>query len=70
MLGSSDWVNVRRCVIAIAHDDNEDDLRHMQVVAGNRVRQAEGRLFRIEGCLLPRSRGEDTTGATRTAGTR
>jgi hypothetical protein len=60
VLGSSDWVNVPRCVIVIAHDDNEDDLRHMQVVAGNRVRHAEGRLFRIEGELLPEFEEEVT----------
>jgi hypothetical protein len=53
VLGSSDWVNVPRAVIAIAQDDSESDLRHMQVVAGNRVRQAQGRTFRLEGHLLP-----------------
>jgi hypothetical protein len=45
-------VNVPRAVIAVVHDDAQDDLRHMQVVAGNRVRQAEGRVLRIEGRVL------------------
>jgi hypothetical protein len=53
VLGASDWVNVPRVVLAIAHDDEDEDVRHVLVVAGNRVRGGGGRMFRIEEKLLP-----------------
>ena len=49
ILGSSDWGNVPRAVLALVHDDNDDGLRHIQVVAGNRVPSSAGRSFRIIG---------------------
>ena len=49
VLGSVDWVNVPRAVIAIVYDKN-DDVRYAQVVAGNRVPgDSESRGFRIVG---------------------
>jgi hypothetical protein len=54
VLGSVEWVNVPRVVLVVAPDDEEDDLHHIQVVAGNRVKPGEaGRSFRINGVLLP-----------------
>jgi hypothetical protein len=49
ILGSSDWGNVPRAVLALVHDDNDDSVRHIQVVAGNRVKSSAGRSFRIIG---------------------
>ena len=49
ILGSSDWVNVPRAVLALVHDDEDDNLRHIQVIAGNRVKGSAGRSFRIVG---------------------
>jgi hypothetical protein len=49
VLGSSEWVNVPRVVISIVHDREDDDVRHMHVVAGNRAKHGTGRKFRIEG---------------------
>lgn len=49
IIGSSDWGNVPRAVLALVHDDNDDSLRHIQVVAGNRVKGSAGRSFRIVG---------------------
>ena len=54
VLGGVDWVNVPRAVLAIARDDEDDDVRHVQVIAGNRVPAGEaGRSFRIVGVQLP-----------------
>ena len=47
ILGSSDWGNVPRAVLALVRDEDDDGLRHIQVVAGNRVRGSAGRAFRI-----------------------
>jgi hypothetical protein len=47
IIGSSDWGNVPRAVLALVKDDNDDGLRHIQVVAGNRVKSSAGRSFRI-----------------------
>ena len=63
VLGSSDWVNVPRVVLALVHDDDQDDLRHLSVVTGNRVRANVGRLYRIEGAPSPVDGGEDVTRA-------
>jgi hypothetical protein len=47
VLGSIDWVNVPRAVIAVVCD-KDDDIRYVQVVAGNRVpSDSESRGFRI-----------------------
>jgi len=49
VLGSIDWVNVPRAVIAIVRD-KFDDIRYVQVVAGNRAPMgSESRGFRIVG---------------------
>jgi Bifunctional DNA primase/polymerase, N-terminal/AAA domain/Primase C terminal 1 (PriCT-1) len=54
VLGGVDWVNVPRAVLAIAVDDDDEDIRHVQVIAGNRAKRGEsGRSFRIEGIPLP-----------------
>lgn len=54
VLGSVDWVNVPRAVLAIAVDEDDEELRHVQVIAGNRVPPGEaGRSFRIVGVRLP-----------------
>lgn len=63
VLGSSDWVNVPRVVLALIHDDDHDDQRHLTVVTGNRVRANVGRLYRIEGVPSPVAGGEDVTRA-------
>jgi VirE N-terminal domain/AAA domain len=50
VLGSSDWVNIPRAVLAMAMDDEDEDVRHVQVVAGNRLpRGSASRSFRIVG---------------------
>jgi hypothetical protein len=49
VLGSVDWINVPRAVIAIVRDKG-DDIRYVQVVAGNRAPDdSESRGFRIVG---------------------
>ena len=60
VLGSSDWVNIPRVVLALVHDDQNEDLRHLSVVTGNRVKGGIGRLYRIEG-VQPATGGEDVT---------
>jgi hypothetical protein len=62
VLGSSDWVNVPRVVLALVHDDQEEDLRHLTVATGNRVKGGTGRLYRIEG-VQPATGGEEVTRA-------
>jgi hypothetical protein len=53
ILGSSAWVQTPRVVIAVAGDDEDNTIRHMQVVGGNRARtHGEARAFRIEGVRL------------------
>lgn len=50
ILGSSDWVNIPRAVLALVHDDVDRASRHLFVVTGNRVRDdTPGLMFRIEG---------------------
>src|SRR5205823_2674868 len=50
---SVEWVNVPRAVIAIAKDDEDTSIRHVQVVAGNRVPEGEaGESFRVEAVHL------------------
>jgi AAA domain len=62
VLGSSDWVNIPRVVLALVHDDQEEDLRHLTVVTGNRTKSGAGRLYRIEG-VIPAHGGEEVTRA-------
>jgi hypothetical protein len=48
VLGSTAWVDVPRCVILMARDDEDDLLFHYQVVAGNRGPKSSGRALRLE----------------------
>jgi hypothetical protein len=48
VLGSTAWVDVPRCVIVMAADDEDELLFHAQVVAGNRGPRSNGRAFRLE----------------------
>jgi AAA domain len=48
VLGSTAWVDTPRVVNVIAPDDEDADVRHIQVVGGNRSRVGVGRMFRIE----------------------
>jgi hypothetical protein len=48
VLGSTAWVDVPRCVILMAADDEDDRVYHAQVVAGNRGPRNAGRAFRLE----------------------
>jgi hypothetical protein len=48
ILGSTAWVDTPRAVVMIAVDDEQDDVRHVQVVAGNRSRNGRARAFRID----------------------
>jgi hypothetical protein len=48
VLGSVAWVDVPRCVILMATDDEDDRLFHAQVVAGNRGPRGAGRAYRLE----------------------
>lgn len=53
ILGSSAWVQVPRAVLAVAKDDDDSEISHVQCVAGNRLPPGTpGRMFRIEGVLL------------------
>jgi predicted transcriptional regulator len=54
VLGSTAFVDVPRCVILMARDDEDDFLFHAQVVAGNRgPRSSAGRAFRLELADVP-----------------
>jgi hypothetical protein len=48
ILGSTAWVDTPRAVVMIAVDDEDDEVRHIQVVAGNRSRNGAAQAFRIE----------------------
>ncbi len=48
VLGSTAWVDVPRCVILMAADDEDELLFHYQVVAGNRGPKSSGRALRLE----------------------
>jgi len=52
ILGSTAWVDVPRAVVMIVNDDEDDAVRHVQVVAGNRSATRGGVMFRIEGVML------------------
>ncbi|MBA3843318.1 MAG: AAA family ATPase [Actinobacteria bacterium] len=47
VLGSTAWVDVPRCVILMARDDEDEMVFHYQVVAGNRGPRSAGRSFRL-----------------------
>jgi AAA domain/Primase C terminal 2 (PriCT-2) len=50
VLGSVDWVNVPRAVLAMAVDQDDKAIRHVQVVAGNRLPGGSAsRSFRLVG---------------------
>jgi AAA domain len=48
ILGSTAWVDTPRAVVVIAADDEDEQIRHIQVVAGNRTLNGAGQEFRIE----------------------
>jgi hypothetical protein len=61
ILGASAWVHVPRAVLAVARDDEDAQLSHVQCVAGNRLPpDTPGRMFRIEGVRLPQLENEVT----------
>ena len=61
ILGASAWVQVPRAVLAVARDNEDPDISHIQCVAGNRLPAGTpGRMFRIEGVLLPGLENEVT----------
>lgn len=62
VLGSSDWTNVPRVVLALIQDNQDENLRHLTIVTGNRVKRGTGRLYRIEG-VQPATGGEEVTRA-------
>ena len=63
ILGSSAWSQVPRVVLAVARDDEDPSVSHIQCVAGNRIPPGTpGRMFRISGVLLPELE-EDVTRA-------
>jgi hypothetical protein len=56
VLGSTAWVDVPRCVIMMAADDEDDLLFHAQVVAGNRGPKNHGRAYRLDLVDVPPAR--------------
>jgi 5S rRNA maturation endonuclease (ribonuclease M5) len=48
ILGSTAWVDTPRAVVMIAVDDEDEDVRHIQVVAGNRSRNGSAQSFKID----------------------
>lgn len=61
ILGSSAWVQVPRAVLAVARDNEDPDVSHIQCVAGNRLPAGTpGRMFRIDAVLLPGLENEVT----------
>jgi hypothetical protein len=53
ILGSTAWVDTPRAVVMIAVDDEDDGVRHIQVVAGNRSRNGKAQAFRIDAVDVP-----------------
>jgi hypothetical protein len=54
ILGASAWVHVPRAVLAVVRDDVDPSISHLQCVAGNRLPpDTPGRMFRIEGVVVP-----------------
>lgn len=61
ILGSSAWVQTPRAVLAVVRDDEDTQISHVQCVAGNRLPAGTaGRMFRIDGVLLPGLENEVT----------
>lgn len=61
ILGASAWVHVPRAVLAVARDDEDPQVSHVQCIAGNRLPpDTPGRMFRIEGVKLPELENEVT----------
>ena len=61
ILGSSAWVQVPRAVLAIVRDNDDPSVSHIQCVAGNRLPPGTpGRMFRVEGVLVPGLENEVT----------
>jgi hypothetical protein len=48
ILGSTAWVDTPRAVVAIVADNEDDRVRHIQVVAGNRSLNGSARAFRLD----------------------
>jgi hypothetical protein len=48
ILGSTAWVDTPRAVVMVAVDDEDELVRHIQVVAGNRSLNGSAQAFRIE----------------------
>jgi hypothetical protein len=53
ILGSTAWVDTPRAVVMIAVDDEDEDVRHIQVIAGNRSRNGSAQSFKIEAVEVP-----------------
>lgn len=53
VLGSTAWVDLPRCVLMFAPDDEDDMIFHVQVVAGNRAGRSNGRSYHIDLAPLP-----------------
>ncbi len=53
ILGSTAWVDTPRSVVMIAPDDEDPQLRHIQVVANNRSPNGAGQAFRIDAVQVP-----------------
>lgn len=53
ILGSTAWCDTPRAVVFIAKDDEDDLVRHIQVVIGNRSLNGAGQAFRIEAENVP-----------------
>jgi hypothetical protein len=53
VLGSTAWIDTPRAVVMLATDDQDDTLRHIQVVAGNRSINGRGQTFRIDAVDIP-----------------
>jgi AAA domain len=61
ILGASAWVHVHRAVLAVARDNENAGVSHVQCVAGNRLPpNTPGRMFRIEAVHLPGLENEVT----------
>lgn len=53
ILGSSDWVNIPRAVLALVHDDVDANMRHLFTITGNRgPSDTAGVMCSIEGVVL------------------
>jgi putative DNA primase/helicase len=48
ILGAGPWRDVPRVVLAVAADDEAEDISHIKVVSANRSARGAGRMFRIE----------------------